>query len=220
MRQELLIPKGMKDATVIVVGLGMLGSWVSHALARSCGHVMGYDFDTVGHENVGTQAYVPVEVGLGKAAALHSHLIGLPFKAFNERFTADMRYGGGSPLVIVSCVDSFEGRRMVAEWAAKHADLFIDTRAHGTVGVVIAATLQNGRDIPGYLATLESDEDAPAPQCGAEGTAFVGMWVAAQVASTMVRFFRGLPYAYKVVQDIGLDATIARVPLEEAVPMT
>jgi hypothetical protein len=226
LRQTLLIPQAMQDCTVVLVGLGMLGSWTAHVLSRTCKGVIGYDFDTVGNENIGTQAYDQLDVGTDKAAALAGDLIGLPFTSFAQRFDGalkgeDIRTYGYSPattdpLVVVSAVDSFEGRRMVAEWAKSHADLFIDTRAHGTVGVVVTVPvirqpglLDVGGAIALYLKELESDgASAPDPQCGAEGTAFVGLWVAQQVASTMVRHFMGLPVPYKTVYDVAMGEAI------------
>lgn len=226
MRQTLLIPEDMKQATVVLVGLGMLGSWTAHVLARTCRQVIGFDFDTVGVENIGTQAYDERTIGDSKASAMQRSLIGFPFKGLPERFDSEALYqfaddtlrAGPYPMVVVSAVDSFAGRRMVAEWAAKHAELFLDTRAHGTVGVVITAPTMavfvDGANISQamarYLDTLESDESAPAPACGAEGTAFVGQWIASQVASSILRFFKGLPVPYKVVRDVAMDMELAR----------
>jgi hypothetical protein len=234
-RQTLLIPQGMKNATVVLVGLGMLGSWTAHVLARTCGRVIGIDFDEVGDENLGTQAYNKFDLGMAKSSAMFSNLYGLPFAGKNESFNgrktpAELNIiAAGTPLVVVSAVDSFEGRRMVAEWAAKYADLFIDTRAHGTVGVVMTVPVDSDplvalarpladQVIGVYLAGLESDDTAPAPACGAEGTAFVGMWVAQCVASTLVRYFKGLPVPYKVVYDAGMALELAREDVPTAVP--
>jgi hypothetical protein len=204
----------------------MLGSWTAHVLARTCQQVYGWDFDTVGLENLGTQAYSALDEGLPKAAVLQAHLGGHPFSGWAFEFDGKGSYSpwDSGPLVVISAVDSFTGRRTVAEWAAPRADLFIDTRAHGTVGVVLAcpasphsadAALERNPSLRHYLETLESDDSAPTPQCGAEGTAFVGMWVAQQVASTMVRFFKGLPVPYKVVRDVALDLGL----VSEAEPM-
>lgn len=215
-RQALLIPDAMKRATAVIVGQGMLGSWLSHSLVRTMRNVVGIDFDTVGQENLGTQAFSAAELTMNKAQAMLMHMQGLPYVAWPYRLTyAD---SPDSNAVIISAVDSFEARRMVAQKALDTgAQYFIDTRAAGTVGVVVFCTPS---DIEAYLATLESDEDAPVAACGAEGTAFVGLWVAAQVTSSIVRAFRGLPVPYKVVHDVGMDARIhveATAPQLEAV---
>ena len=225
-RQTLLIPQDMKNCTVVLVGLGMLGSWTAHALSRTCRTVVGYDFDVVGPENVGTQAYNVFEQGVPKVVALQASLTGLSFKGIDQQFDSSVEVPWGDTfsrsLVVVSAVDSMAGRRMVAEWATKHgASLFIDTRAHGTVGVVIALPPysaasfdedfdENNTPLAMYLDTLESDDAVPAPACGAEGTAFVGMWVAQQVTSSILRHFKGLPVPYKVVREVAMDCELLR----------
>lgn len=218
-RQALLIPDGMKRATAIVVGCGMLGSWTIHSLTRTMRGVVAYDFDTVGPENIGTQAFTRTDETMNKALAMSMHLQGLPYRVVAEAFEGVVSFPHNTgPIVVVSAVDSFEARRMVAQATKDYgADLFIDTRAAGTVGVVVTVKPE---DLGAYIATLESDADAPSPECGAEGTAFVGLWVAAQVTSSIARHFRGLPVAYKVVHDVGMDARImtqATAPQLEAV---
>lgn len=204
-RQQQLISETAQNATIMLVGLGMLGSWTAHTLARMVARVHGYDFDTVGAENIGTQAYSLHDSSCSKSEALMGSLYGLAFAGHPERFgpLTPVPSGAPNPLVVISAVDSFEGRRMVAEWAQKRcADLFIDTRAHGTVGVVLVVA---PNQLATYLETLESDDGAPIPACGTEGTAFVGMWVASQVASLINRYCAGLPTPHKQVYDVGMD---------------
>ncbi len=110
---------------------------------------------------------------------------------------------------------------MMARLAERNAaDLFIDTRTDGTVCTVVAVTPGH---IAGYLAHLEDDATAPAPNCGAEGTAFSGMYHAVQVTSVINRYLRGLPVPYKTVHDVGLDVrlyTEFAQPEEVAVPVS
>jgi len=218
-RQSLLIPDPMKRAHALVVGCGMLGSWTIHSLVRTMASVVAYDFDTVGPENIGTQAYSFSDETMNKAQAMSMHLQGFEYQGRAERLTSDTQITAGrGDIVVVSAVDSFEARRLVADVAQKlGAVLFVDTRAAGTVGVVVTVRPD---DLPVYLATLEDDATAPEPECGAEGTGFVGMWTAQYVTGSIARFFRGLPTAYKVVHDAGMDTrvlTMATAPQLEAV---
>jgi molybdopterin/thiamine biosynthesis adenylyltransferase len=202
-RQSLLIPEAMQRATVVVVGCGMLGSWTVQSLVRTVRTVIAYDMDEVGPENIGTQSYDFMLIGMNKAQALSMSLQGFRnYLGIPERLTEDDLNLGLEVDAIVSAVDSFEARRMVAAHAERLGAVFIDTRAHGTVGVVLCV---KPSDIPSYLATLESDDTAPEPLCGAEGTGFNGLWVASQVTSSLVRHFRGLPVPFKVVHDVGMD---------------
>lgn len=209
-RQSKLIPEDLQRASILVVGTGMLGSWVCEALSRIAGEVHGVDFDVVGPENIGTQAFNEQQVGAPKVLALAERLAGLPYTGHAYKFeetispaSLDLRPVENYPLVVVSAVDSFAARKMVAQWAiANKASLFIDTRAHSTIGVVCARPYDGMLQ---YINTLESDGVAPDPECGTEGTAFVGLWVAQQVAATLVRFFRGIPSPVKLVYDVAMS---------------
>lgn len=216
-RQDLLIPQIMKSANAYVVGCGMLGSWTVQSLARTMKSVTAIDFDKVGTENIGTQSYDFRDVGINKAEALKRHLDGFEYSPLTEALTEDFRvlYNTLETNIVISAVDSFEARAMVARWAIHMgAELFIDTRAEGTVGCVVTVVPPL---MDHYLATLERDEDTSPPACGAEGTAFVGLWVAAQVTSSIVRVARGMSVPFKVVHDMGFDV---RLLTETEVPMT
>lgn len=204
-RQHELIPEDLQNASVLVVGTGMLGSWTCEALARIAGDVRAYDFDMVGPENVGTQAFCETQIGAPKVVALADRLDGLPYTGYAYRMSPEEQIPYAID-VVVSAVDSMAARRMCAERALSlGADLFVDTRAHGTIGVVCAIL---GADIEDYLSTLESDENVPEPACGLEGTAFVGLWVAQQVASTLVRHYRGMTSPTKLVYDVAMSDVV------------
>lgn len=221
-RQSRLIPQGMQEANVMLVGLGMGGSWMAHALTRCVGHVYGWDMDEVGPENVGTQAFGMHHIGMNKADAMVAQLVGLPFTGSHHRWEAslddspaDLGIMGSGPLIVVSGVDTFEGRRLLARWADRWAQLFIDCRIHGTVsGVITVSPTVSGLSTEEYLKDLtEVQNNAPEPACGMEGTAFVAMWEASQVCNTIRRAMMGMRVPPKVVQDVGFDN---RIPQEEA----
>lgn len=207
-RQSLLIAPGMKQGTAIIGGLGMNGSWIAQSLVRTMRNVIGFDMDTVGAENIGTQAYLPKHIGSPKAMSMSMQLEG--FDSFSaEDLKLDEACSfllNPRPIVVISAIDSFAGRAMMARLAVKSESvLFIDTRTDGTV--VTTVSVLPGH-IEGYLATLEDDASAPEPACGAEGTAFAGMYHAVQVTSAINRVFKGLPVPYKTVHDVGLDVRL------------
>ena len=58
------------NATVVVIGLGGVGSWAAEALARSAvGHVVLVDFDHIAPSNVNRQLHA-IEGSFGKAKVL------------------------------------------------------------------------------------------------------------------------------------------------------
>ena len=161
----------------------MLGSWVTHALARMVERVELWDGgDMVEEGNIGNQAYCEADVGAHKGMALHTHMLGLPINTIGKPFppTAVQRVGV-SPSVVVACADSMASRRAGAEWCRlMDIPLFIDTRASGLDATII--TVMRG-EYDRYLSELPSDDQLEGIPCGATGTAFVGMFVASRVAS-------------------------------------
>lgn len=214
-RQYQLIAGPLRESMVAIAGVGMLGSWAAHALARVAGQTHFWDFDDVGPENIGTQAYSEGDLGFNKAVCMAGALTGLPITGHRDAFPLEppARIGlivpNEAPLIVVSAVDSFKARREIAEWAQKYARVFVDLRAHSTVGVV--CIVPNKR-LPEYLATLETDAMAPEAACGMEGTGFVGMQVAAIATAQLNQYFRGMPTAFKQVFDVATGDTLLSEP--------
>ena len=213
-RQAVLIAPALAGADVIVAGAGMLGSWTALALARCAHSVTVYDFDTVEDVNAGTQAYSAEHLGLPKVEALGLLAGGLPLRSVNTAFPLDQKpheilgHRRRGRLVVVSAVDSFRVRREVAAWARLHrADLFVDTRAHGEVAVHMVVPPERLR---AYITNLETDEGAPPAACGMEGTAWVGMRVAADVTGHVNAYFKGLPVPYIEVTHTGHGETLRK----------
>lgn len=210
-RQSELLAHRMQNAAVLIAGAGMLGSWTAMALGRCAMDVQVWDFDTVEAVNTGNQAYTSEHPGLPKVQALEALTRGLPVRGHNERFpldasreslleTVEMR--ANSPLIVVSGVDSFEGRKAMAGWARHHnADVFVDTRAMGEIAVVFIVPHAH---IERYLRD-EIIDDAAAPDvpCGMNGTAYVGQYVAATVTARLNAHFMGKPVPFVTVDEIG-----------------
>lgn len=230
-RQSLLIPDKMRSADVLLIGAGMIGSWTAHSLARTVGRVLCFDGDKVSRENIGTQAYTSLDVGQYKSVNLGDFgLQGLPFDAHMSMFdpthdesTGEMHPTLGElgiesdrPRIVVSAVDNMHSRWLIARWAGRYADLFVDGRVHGNVAAVY--TVQPGRgDIERYMSEIERDGPPPKALCGAEGTAYVGMWVASTITATINRWARGLPVPFSVVHDVLMGQDLSTVGTAEGV---
>lgn len=198
-RQDQLIPASVRDMTVHVIGLGMGGSWTAHAVSRIVGNLHIWDGDKVGEENLGTQAYDIGDVDINKSLALTGRLQGviashvIPFRA-RENFS-------GSD-VVVACVDTMSGRRLIAEKVRDaNVPLLIDCRAQGEFVALLCVTPDR---LSEYLNNdLPTDAEVPAASCGMQGTAYVGMWQASQVAALINRFGRGEYLPYKTFWHVG-----------------
>lgn len=215
-RQHALIHPHTQQATGWVIGVGMLGSWTAHALARMLRQVVVWDDDKVGNENVGCQAYSEVEIGVPKTEAIAVSLSGLGVETMG-RFPGKPRDWpplGLLPQVVVSCVDSLEGRRDIAKFVKtlvrppERNVLFVDTRALAEMATVVCVT--EPEQFAWYLDDLPNEKDTIDVLCGGEGTAFVGMWVASTVAALVNGYFRGVTPPRKLVWHVGLNQQITR----------
>ncbi len=220
-RQSQIILPGARDATVVIAGAGMLGSWTAHALVRMVAKVIMFDgADLVEDVNTGNQAYNGMHVGMGKGEALSASLYGLPIEAVAEKFPPDptIPRAIAEGLVVVSCVDDLAARKAIAEWAlANNADLFIDTRAQGETAAVLCVPLRSplGSDegeerLAEYMAGVPEESEVEDVACGMTGTAFVGMWVAQRVAMSINNHYRGLDNPAMIVYHVGQGIEVTR----------
>lgn len=216
-RQAAILAPASTLATGLIIGCGMLGSWTALALGRFLAELHVWDFDVVEGVNVGSQAYTVEDIGEFKAAALAKHLAGLAVTAHpvampDKTFTdlVERRQADGQPYFVVSAVDSLDVRRKLARLCkARHVPLFIDTRAQAELGVVATAVDYLGANTyDEYIKTIPKDDEVEDVPCGERGTAYVGMWVAQQVAVTVQQFYRGVAPEGLVVQHIGLGQRV------------
>ena len=210
-RQSQIILPGARDATVIVAGAGMLGSWTVHALVRMCKKVILFDGkDTVEDVNCGNQAYNLMHVDQLKSNAMTVACYGLPLEPVAELFPISYEEPCN---VVVSCVDDLHARSCIAEWADdNNASLFIDTRAQGETACVCCVPLKwdNGERLSAYMADLPEESEVDDVACGMTGTAFVGMWVAQRVAMSINNFYRGVDNPSKIVYHVGQGIEVTR----------
>lgn len=180
-RQHKLLAPNTPKLSVLIYGAGMLGSWTAHAIVRMVERVDLWDGeDFVEPGNVGNQAYSESDVEEPKSVALRGHLLGLPLVPVQESFPPS-REVIPFPNVVIACADSMIARRQGAEWCRQTGvSLFIDTRASGLDATIITVLRD---EYEGYVRDLPTDDELEGIPCGATGTAFVGMFVAARVAS-------------------------------------
>lgn len=210
-----IVPQRTRDFTVLIAGAGMVGSWTALALARMVKEVHIWDFDVVSAENIGVQAYHSMQIGRHKTEALEALAVGTPLTGHVGSFPEEIP----SCDIVISCVDSIEGRRKIAEDCYdQDVSYFIDTRVLGEIACIFPVYLEDGMYQDYILSLPEGDELVSAP-CGSKGTAFAGMWVASQVCAIVNSIGRGLPLCPpKMVWHVGMNQSVA--PEEVKQPAT
>ena len=210
-RQALIVPEETRSLNVLIVGAGFLGSWTALTLARMVNRVDIVDFDTVGPENHGTQAFTSSHTARGKTLALMEMAGDLPLYGLNGRFDGDEHISADHDIVI-SCVDSMATRLDILDAAMGTMCTFIDTRALGETACV--AVVRNKKEHDRYIAELPSDDEVPQVRCGAEGATYTGLWVASYVAAAVNNLGRGLPVPHKIVWHVGLNTQVGGSEIE------
>jgi len=172
--RQSLLTVGLSSLAVDIIGLGMHGSWTALALARmGVSRLRLWDHDSVEQGNLETQAYNHYQLGMLKVGALMetiNSLVSLPP-------TLDGKYEcyEGQPLlpIVVSCVDTFETRRLLATRAMHDScQLFIETRSGGHT-LLAHAFEPTEANVQHYLDNFFPPEVASRP-CGATGSIAVG----------------------------------------------
>lgn len=158
-RQVRFAPFGTKGqersaaATVAVVGLGGLGSWIADHLTRAgIGTLRLIDRDLVEESNLARQGlYVEEDARLGRpkaeAAAMRLAAIGGPTRL--EPLVAELtrrsidRLLGGCDLVLDG-LDHFAGRFLINDWCRRERCAWVYGGAVGGVGTVLRIDAEEG----------------------------------------------------------------------------
>ncbi|KKN72504.1 hypothetical protein LCGC14_0410080 [marine sediment metagenome] len=190
-RQHGIIHPKMAEMEVTIAGVGMIGGWTAHALSRAVYGLIFFDPDEVEDVNVGCQPYTTSDVGRSKVEALYQSLPN-PYLRLSGQSTPFPYPGSHPTTALVSAVDSMSGRKANAEWARDHnVPLYLDGRIQGELAVLATVTTKEG--YAEYLAALPTDDEVDDVPCGQSGTAYVGMFLASQIASTINQWCKGIP---------------------------
>lgn len=215
----MLVPPKTRGLRVLVCGAGMVGSWVTAALARMCNSVTVVDHDIVEIANVGVQLYTLEDVGKAKVMAIKSHSSGLPVIPW---FGQMEDYETVEPIerfdVVIAAIDSMSGRDWLARALMKSSvtlpnpfvGLFVDVRVMGELVCVLTARtlayestiLSNLVEFYSYLDTIQPDDAVEEATCGAEGTVYSGMFAASRVAAVVNNWARGMAPRPKEVWNV------------------
>jgi molybdopterin/thiamine biosynthesis adenylyltransferase len=187
------------DKRVAVIGVGTIGSWLAHLLARMQVPFTLYDHDTVEQHNLATQTYSAADIGRTKVEAVMEQIDaiapGQPHLHVPELFSitdATAAYD-----IIVSAVDSLDARRSIAQMliGAGITAPVVDGRVgREQVEVYYFATAQD------WLAQLPEGGDTD--PCGAKFTAYAAVQAAGLMANNVKRVLLGQPiHAGRVIFD-------------------
>lgn len=189
-------PADYADKNVAIIGVGTIGSWLVQILARMQVPVVLYDHDTVEEHNLTTQTYGQADIGKMKVVAVAEQLNAMNpdtnLGFITERFSSD----GAKYDLIVSCVDSLDARKEIANMLieSKSESPIVDGRVGREQGEVYFFPTASA-----WLAQLP--EEADTDPCGARFTAYTAVIVAGFMANNVKRFLLGQTVQARIIYD-------------------
>lgn len=176
-----------KQPKIVIVGAGGIGCGTTFALAQmGFNDITVIDFDAVELKNTSSQLYREDDVGKLKVDALHDNVLaftGIDIKVHNSKYEA--QHTNDADIVIMA-VDDMAVRRQIAESLTTKTKRMIDCRMAGQFFEMY--NYIPVYELPLYLATRYSNEDASPVTCTSKSTSFNTF----AIASFITRFIVGI----------------------------
>jgi len=196
-RQFDLIPQGILETPITVIGAGAIGSEVTVKLAKmGFNNITVFDDDEVDTVNLNSQFYRFRDIGKMKVEALAEiveDFANVQIQPIGMRYTIDMKPREG---IVISAVDSMTARTILFE---KHkglgsTSLVIDSRMGAEQFLFYAYRPVYEDDCLSYAKSLYSDEDSVAEPCTAKATTYCVSQISALVCGTVKQFLTKQKY--------------------------
>lgn len=211
-RYEDMIPLSrLRELSVAIIGVGGIGRPLALALAvMGVGSLILVDDGEIEEVNLGTQGWLPKDIGSPKVQALMKEIRELNPECIVEdvrqRFEDRPVWPGLTP-VVVSCLDSISTRADL--WKVVQADpgvlLFVDGRMGGWTVRVLAWQ----RGLPwDYGTTLFPEEEAEELPCTAKSTVHVGSLAATLGVGAITRWLNRQPPVHDMVFDMATGVCV------------
>ena len=177
--RDIYDPRKYESKRVAVIGVGTIGSHLALTLARMQIPLVIYDHDTVEEHNLATQSYTRSSIGAYKVEAVQRQCVAIGSEEEAVQAHA-CKFSSTDADIVVSCVDSLEARRTIAEALGEDSRPIHD----GRVGAeqVEVYRFNNAREWLEALP-LEADTDP----CGARFTAYTANICAGLLANNIKR---------------------------------
>jgi hypothetical protein len=187
------------DLSIIILGAGGIGSWLSTCLCRQGYEMYIYDFDHVELLNIGSQNYNLSHVGQNKAELA----VNLAKQCGNDRGVSMGKFTEESPVdnIMFACFDNMKYRKIAfdkwfeyqtsktKEYRDSHlneVNVYIDIRMSAESWQVYM--IKSKTDAEEYKKTLFDDADIPDLPCSYKATCQTGMGVAAYASSLFLNY--------------------------------
>jgi predicted ThiF/HesA family dinucleotide-utilizing enzyme len=181
--------------SIVIIGVGALGSHVVQLLRNLEAKIRVVDFDKIERKNVASQFHTVVHVGKSKTFAIQQtmrFLFGVEIEVIPHKLTKDNdEQLLGKADLIVDCLDNREARRIVQDFARRDQVPCL----HGA----LAADGVFGRVVWDEFFTIDDEGGPGKPTCeGGEHLPFIAIVSAYLARSAQVFLGTGKKVGYQV----------------------
>lgn len=104
----------LAEDTIVVIGVGAIGSWVAYTLLKQGYDVIPVDFDIVENDNVPNTIFTEQDVGYRKTGSLEQMLYPTNVDTtFSEEIQNCIEFLPTAGTVFIDCVDNLETRKFI-----------------------------------------------------------------------------------------------------------
>lgn len=179
--------------TLAIIGVGAVGRNAAlQAAAIGVGSITIVDFDNVGPENLSSQGFKEIDIGLPKVQAVLRELKQINSEIDLMAIDDEYKPAQTKSDVVFSCVDNITVRRTIFETQRKKCKLFIDCRMSAEVCRVIKVDMSRPAECAHYESTLFAEGEAFEQRCTSKSTIYCAAITAALMISELTKYLRGL----------------------------
>ena len=200
-KQVELIEVEKFEIPIHVVGVGSLGSWVTHFLLKmGFKNITIWDFDTIEEHNLPNQFYREKDIGKSKVDATGQLYLEFftdeEYRIKTNHIKLTEQNANALEGIVFMCVDSMAVRKELYEMAVKYGQkniqMWIEARLSIFGAYMYTITKRNTDVFNEYEKTLYDDEEAEVSVCGVSQTALPSATnTASMMVMQMISWWRG-----------------------------
>ena len=207
-RQSSLITEQARQARILIVGAGGIGSHTALALARMGYHNLTiYDDDVVDTHNLSSQGFDYRDIGKPKVQAVRSKILAAVravVTVHNKKVMSNTNLTGYD--IVILAVDNMQARREIILKAAADGVPFIINPAMG--GEYMSMDIiQDG--FSEYAANLHTDENSVQESCTSRATIYTTLLIGGTICKAVKDITMGNPHVTHMAWDIKNNSPVA-----------
>jgi len=205
---------------VKVFGLGSIGSILVKQLALvGVQNIIGYDYDTVDEDNIGSQEYRLEHIGMKKTDAIQKMMKGdynFDMGIVEGEITEETEILPEDKTLYFCAFDSLEARKILWDKLKTFPVIWGESRIGLTSQRLYFVDLRNHDEkwIQEYEETLNPEGPRTELKCGEKGTYPSNTELVGKVVRQIVNIFEGNDFATQFVGDWGMPPAVFNMPIQ------